>query len=65
MNRPLPARPFERLRCPSAYGDMMKRRSKAAGAAIKDRRRKVPKPERRDAPKAVARSNDRDETVEQ
>src|SRR5580693_4511726 len=35
---------------------MMKRRSKAAGAAIKDRRRKAPKPERRDAPKTAPRS---------
>ena len=42
---------------PSAYGDAMKRRSKAGGELIKGRRRKAPKPERRNAPKAVPRSN--------
>jgi hypothetical protein len=31
----------------------MKRRSKAGGAPIKGRRRKAPKPERRNAPKAA------------
>ena len=34
----------------------MKRRSKAGGALTKGRRRKVPKPERRNAPKTAARS---------
>ena len=35
----------------------MKRRSKAGGEPIKGRRRKTPEPKRRNAPKAVARSN--------
>src|SRR5215510_11896856 len=35
----------------------MKRRSKAGGEPIKGRRRKTPGPKRRNAPKAVARSN--------
>ena len=42
---------------PSAYGDAMKRRSKAGGELIKGRRRKASKPKRRNAPKAVGRSN--------
>ena len=42
---------------PSAYGDAMKRRSKAGGELTKGRRRAAPKPERRNAPKAVPRSN--------
>ena len=41
---------------PSAYGDAMKRRSKAGGEPIKGRRRKTPGPKRRNAPKAVPRS---------
>ena len=41
---------------PSAYGDAM-RRSKAGGELTKGRRRTAPKPERRNAPKAVPRSN--------
>ena len=35
----------------------MKRRSRAGGEPIKGRRQKAPKPKRRNAPKAVARSN--------
>jgi hypothetical protein len=35
----------------------MKRRSEARGEPIKERRRKTPGPKRRDAPKAVPRSN--------
>jgi hypothetical protein len=35
----------------------MKRRSRAGGEPIKGRRRKTPEPKRRNAPKAVARSN--------
>ena len=42
---------------PSAYGDAMKRRSRAGGEPTKGRRRKTPEPKRRNAPKAVARSN--------
>jgi GAF domain-containing protein len=38
-------------------GDVMKRRSKAGGTPIKGRGRKAPKPERRNASEAVARSN--------
>ena len=41
----------------SACGDAMKRRSKAGGELTKGRRRTAPKPERRNAPKAVPRSN--------
>ena len=37
---------------PSAYGDAMKRRSKAGGEPIKGRRRKTPEPKHRNAPKA-------------
>ena len=37
-------------------GDAMKSRSKAGGAPIKGRRRKAPKPERRNAPKTAPRS---------
>src|SRR5579863_2368531 len=35
----------------------MKRRSKTGGGPIKGRRRKMPEPKRRNAPKAVERSN--------
>ena len=42
---------------PSAYGDAMKRRSKAGGELTKGRRRTASKLERRNAPKAVRRSN--------
>jgi hypothetical protein len=35
----------------------MKRRSRAGGETLKGRRRKTPKPMRRNAPKAIARSN--------
>jgi GAF domain-containing protein len=42
---------------PSAYGDAMKRRSRAGGKPIKGRRRKTPEPKRHTAPKAVVRSN--------
>ena len=40
----------------SLRGDAMKKRSKAGGERLKGRRRKAPKPERRDAPKTVPRS---------
>jgi GAF domain-containing protein len=39
---------------PSAYGDAMKRRSRAGGEPIKGRRRKAPEPKRGNAPKAPA-----------
>jgi class 3 adenylate cyclase len=42
---------------PSAYGDAMKRRSRAGGEPIKGRHRKAPEPKRSNAPKAVPRSN--------
>ena len=42
---------------PSAYGDAMKRRSRAGGEPIKGRRRKTPEPKRRNAPKASAAFN--------
>ena len=38
---------------PQPTGDAMKRRSRAGGEPIKARRRKAPKPKRRNAPKAV------------
>ena len=40
----------------SLRGDAMKKRSKAGGERLKGRRRKAPKPKRRDAPKTVPRS---------
>ena len=52
---PLPVGSFDRIRCPTAYGDAMKRRSKAGGKPIKGRRRKTPEPKRRSAPKALPR----------
>ena len=42
---------------PSAYGDVIKGRSKAGGEPIKARRRKASEPKRRNAPKAVVHSN--------
>src|SRR5580704_1423547 len=54
MNRPLSGGAFDRLRCPSAYGDAMKRRSRAGGEQIKGRRRKTPEQKRLSAAKAVA-----------
>ena len=40
---------------PSAYGDAMKRRSRAGGEPIKGQRRKTSEPKSRNAPKAIAR----------
>ena len=49
---------------PSAYGDAMKKRSRAGGELIKGRRRKTPEPKRRNAPRAVAGSNSSPKTAE-
>jgi class 3 adenylate cyclase len=48
----------------SAYGDAMKRRSRAGGKPIKGRRRKVPKPERHTAPNTAPRSKSLKSTEE-
>jgi class 3 adenylate cyclase len=42
---------------PSAYEDVMKRRSKTGGDPVKRRRPRAPKPTRRDLPKAATHSN--------
>jgi GAF domain-containing protein len=47
--------PFNRLRCLSAYGVAMKRRSRAGGERSKGRRPKTPKPTRRTTPKVEIR----------
>jgi hypothetical protein len=46
-----------RYDAPSAYGDAMKKRSRAGGELIKGRRRKTAAPKRRYAPKATTAFN--------
>src|SRR5215831_3260318 len=54
-NRPLPACVLDQLRCPPAYGNAMKGRSKAGGEQIKGRRPKTSEPKRRNVPKTASR----------
>ena len=48
---------FDRLRCPAAHGDAMKRRSRAGGEPTKGQRREAQEPKRRNASKTVAPSS--------